>query len=66
MRAIVNGDIYNNNGRISVCYNPNGLLGNGRFRFQSEREFIEMVENAGGYVIYPSERNGLEIMAAPL
>ena len=48
MRAMINGDVYANNGRVSTCYNPNGLLGRGRWKWQSAGEFISMVKaNAG-------------------
>ena len=51
MRAMINGDIYMNSGRVSTCYNPDGLLGRGRWRFQSADEFMSMVKSNGGVLI---------------
>ena len=51
MVAYINGDRYINNGRMSTCYNPNGLLGRGRWKWQSAEEFTSMVKSNGGTVI---------------
>ena len=49
--AFINGDIYRNNGRLSTCYNPHGLLGGGRFKWQSTSEFLAMVKENNGSII---------------
>lgn len=51
MKALINGDTYTNSGRVSTCYNPHGLLGSGRWKFQSESEFIAMVNENNGKII---------------
>lgn len=51
MIAYINGDIYMNSGRVSTCYNPQGLLGTGRWKFQSPQEFINMVKQNGGTIV---------------
>lgn len=51
MRAMINGDIYTNSGRVSTCYNPNGLLGRGRWKWQTIQEFEEMVKENGGTML---------------
>ena len=51
MVAYINGDRYVNNGRMSTCYNPNGLLGSGRWRWQTHEEFINMVKSNGGTML---------------
>ena len=51
MRAMINGDIYMNSGRVSTCYNPNGLLGRGRWKWQSAEEFTSMVKANGGTML---------------
>ena len=35
----INGDTYTNNGSVTICYNPNGLFGSGRWKFQSQKDF---------------------------
>lgn len=49
--AMINGDLYSNNGRISTCYNPKGLLGSGRWMWQSTEEFASMVNSNGGVML---------------
>lgn len=51
MDARINGDLYKNNGRVTTCYNPQGLLGNGRWRWQDREEFVEMVKVHKGTII---------------
>lgn len=50
VKAYINGDLYTNNGSISVCYNPNGLLG-GRWKFQTKEEFLAMVKDHQNKVV---------------
>lgn len=52
MVAYINGDVYENNiGRLTVCYNPNGLFGSARWRWQTHAEFSDMVKSHGGYIV---------------
>lgn len=51
MVAYINGDRYTNSGRVSTCYNPNGLLGCGRWKWQTTQEFEEMVKANGGTML---------------
>lgn len=51
MVAYINGDRYTNSGRVSTCYNPNGLLGRGRWKWQNAEEFISMVKANGGTML---------------
>ena len=49
--AYINGDRYKNNGSTTTCSNPNGLLGNARWKWQNRGEFVKMVTNEGGTII---------------
>lgn len=51
MDAYINGDLYKNSGRLTVCHNPHGLLGSGRWRWQNEEEFTSMVKEHKGQII---------------
>ena len=51
MVAYINGDRYINNGRMSTCFNPYGLLGRGRWKWQNAEEFISMVKANGGTML---------------
>ena len=51
MVAYINGDRYTNNGRMSTCFNPYGLLGRGRWKWQGTDGFVNMVNKNGGTMI---------------